>query len=78
MDAVVVGAGLAGLAAARELEGAGASVLVVEANDRVGGRTMTRRVGGVPVEMGGQWIGSGQRRINALASDRLLRGRTPL
>ena len=69
MDAVVVGAGLAGLAAARELEGAGASVLVVEANDRVGGRTMTRRVGGVPVEMGGQWIGPGQRRINALASE---------
>ena len=69
VDAVVVGAGLAGLTAARELEAAGASVLVVEANDRVGGRTMTRRVGGMPVEMGGQWIGPGQRRINALARE---------
>jgi len=59
VDAVVIGAGLAGLTAARELEAAGASVLLVEANDRVGGRTITRRVGGVPVEMGGQWIGRG-------------------
>jgi monoamine oxidase len=69
VDAVVVGAGLAGLMAARELEAAGASVLVVEANDRVGGRTMTRSVAGVPVEMGGQWIGPGQPRINALAGE---------
>jgi len=66
---VVVGAGLAGLTAARELEAAGASVLVVEANDRVGGRMMTRHVGGVPVEMGGQWIGPGQQRVNALAEE---------
>jgi monoamine oxidase len=69
VDAVVVGAGLAGLTAARELEASGASVLVVEAGDRVGGRTMTRRVGGVPVEMGGQWIGPGQPRIIALAEE---------
>lgn len=69
VDAVVVGAGLAGLTAARQLEAAGASVLVVEANDRVGGRTMTRRVCGVPLEMGGQWIGPAQRRINALARE---------
>ena len=69
VDAVVVGAGLAGLVAAREIEAAGASVLVVEANDRVGGRTMTRVVAGVAVEMGGQWIGPGQRRVNDLAEE---------
>lgn len=68
-DVVVVGAGLAGLVAAWELKAAGASVVVIEADDRVGGRTMTRRIDGVPVEMGGQWIGPGQQRINALAGE---------
>ena len=68
-DVVIVGAGLAGLTAARELERAGAAVLVIEAQDRVGGRTMAGRVAGTTVEMGGQWIGPGQRRISALAGD---------
>src|SRR5215218_536638 len=69
VDVVIVGAGLAGLTAARELEGAGVAVLVIEAQDRVGGRTMAGRVAGTTVEMGGQWIGPGQRRISALAGD---------
>ncbi len=68
VDAVVVGAGLAGFTAARELEAAGASAMVIEAQDRVGGRTMACRVAGTTVEMGGQWIGPNQRRISALAS----------
>ena len=68
-DAVVVGAGLAGLTAARELNAAGASVVVMEAQDRVGGRTMAGSVAGTTVEMGGQWIGPHQRRIGALASE---------
>ena len=68
VDAVVVGAGLAGLTAARDLAAAGASVMVIEAQNRVGGRTMAGRVAGTTVEMGGQWIGPNQRRISALAS----------
>lgn len=66
-DVVVVGAGLAGLTAARELRARGRSVVVLEARDRVGGRTWTRRVNGVPVDVGGQWIGPQQKRIAALA-----------
>jgi monoamine oxidase len=69
-DAVVVGAGLAGLTAARELQQRGASVIVVEARDRVGGRTLNHDIGdGKVVEVGGQWIGPTQERIAALAQE---------
>jgi monoamine oxidase len=44
-DVVVVGAGLAGLTAARELAGAGLDVRVLEARDRVGGRNLSQPVG---------------------------------
>ncbi len=54
---VVVGAGFAGLTAARELENAGVEVLVVEARDRVGGRAWTdSRLGGHQLEMGATWV----------------------
>ena len=54
---LVVGAGAAGLAAARELTDLGHEVLVVEARDRLGGRVDTRRLGGsVPVDLGASWI----------------------
>ena len=69
-DAIVVGAGLAGLTAARDLEAGGASVVVVEARDRVGGRTLNEPIGdGKVVEVGGQWIGPTQDRLAALARD---------
>lgn len=58
---------MAGLTAARKLEAAGASVVVIEARDRVGGRTAAERVAGTTIEMGGQWIGPDQHRISALA-----------
>ncbi len=69
-DVVVVGAGFAGLAAARTLAGQGIDVVVLEARDRVGGRTVNASIGGSEViEMGGQWIGPTQERVAALASE---------
>jgi monoamine oxidase len=68
VDVVVVGAGLAGLSAATDLVGGGHSVAVLEARDRVGGRTLNHPVGGGEVvEIGGQWVGPGQDRILARA-----------
>ena len=70
VDVAVVGAGLAGLTAARDLIAAGHSVVVVEARDRVGGRILNEPIGdGKVVEVGGQWIGPTQDRMAALARD---------
>ena len=69
-DVAVVGAGFAGLTAARELERRGLSVVVLEARDRVGGRVLNEDIGdGKIVEVGGQWVGPGQDRLYALASE---------
>jgi monoamine oxidase len=68
-DVVIVGAGLAGLMAARQLAAAGARPLVLEARDRVGGRLLNEEIGdGKVVEVGGQWIGPTQDRIAELAA----------
>lgn len=56
-DVAVIGAGFAGLVAARELESAGHSVTIYEARDRIGGRAWTdERLGGLPLEMGATWV----------------------
>lgn len=71
VDVVVIGAGISGLTAAERLAAAGRSVRVVEARDRVGGRTEGGRfASGTPIELGGQWVGPTQAEVLALA-DRL-------
>lgn len=68
-DAVVVGAGLSGLYAARELARRGRSVAVLEARDRVGGRTWSHRLGHDTVDLGAQWIGPTQDRVAQLCAE---------
>ncbi|HSE55580.1 MAG TPA: flavin monoamine oxidase family protein [Nocardioidaceae bacterium] len=70
MSVVVVGAGLSGLAAARRLAAEGVEVVVLEARDRVGGRTEGHVLDdGTPLELGGQWIGPTQNRMYALVEE---------
>lgn len=92
MRIVVVGAGLAGLAAAWTARAAGHEVTVLEARDRVGGRTWSHEIApGVVVERGGEWIGADQHVIRRFCADlglpiaphgvsfhrRMVRGRLP-
>ncbi|MCV6613400.1 MAG: FAD-dependent oxidoreductase [Cellvibrionaceae bacterium] len=55
-DVIVIGAGLAGLAAASQLQQAGLSVVVLEARERIGGRAWTKLDGDTPIEMGASWL----------------------
>jgi len=65
----VVGAGLAGLQAARRLRQDGWSVVVLEARSEVGGRTKTVELNGHRFDVGGQWTGPGQPRMSALIEE---------
>jgi monoamine oxidase len=69
-DVAIVGAGLAGLSAARQLVAGGVNVVVIEARDRVGGRTLNQTVAEeTAVEAGGQWVGPTQTEILALIEE---------
>ena len=73
-DVIVVGAGLSGLMAARKILKLHetASVVVLEARDRVGGRMFAQQAGGKRkgwIDLGGQWLGEDQASIRALAKE---------
>jgi len=62
VDVVVIGAGAAGTMAATNLVKAGKSVVLIEANDRIGGRLMRGEIAGQAIDLGGQWVGPSQHR----------------
>jgi monoamine oxidase len=70
-DVVVIGAGVAGLAAARELTARGARVVVLEARDRIGGRVYTTRDPGtsLPIELGAEFLHGDAPEVRAVARE---------
>jgi len=69
MDTIVVGGGISGLRTAQLLKQQGKKVLVLEANDRVGGRTKGKIVGTTQYDIGGQWIGPTQDRMYRIVKE---------
>ncbi|GAA1911098.1 NAD(P)/FAD-dependent oxidoreductase [Arthrobacter gandavensis] len=68
-NVVIIGAGPSGLTAARKLKAAGLSVAVLEARDRVGGRTWSDTIDGAFLEIGGQWISPDQEALSELVEE---------
>ena len=60
-DLIVVGGGAAGIGVARRLVAHGASCLLLEASSRLGGRAYTQDLGGYPLDLGCEWLHSGDR-----------------
>lgn len=68
-DVVVVGAGFAGLSAARDLVRLGYDAVVLEGRDRVGGRSATSTISGVPIDLGATFVGPTQDAVTGLARE---------
>jgi len=68
-DVVVIGAGIAGLVAARRLVANDVNVVVLEARDRVGGRLASHLVGPHALDLGATWFWSNEPRVQALISE---------
>lgn len=68
-DCIIIGAGFSGLSCARRLLEHGFDVQVLEARDRLGGRTCTASLAGKTIDVGGQWIGTAHSRLSELATE---------
>ncbi|WP_267358746.1 MULTISPECIES: FAD-dependent oxidoreductase [unclassified Methylobacterium] len=60
-DVIIVGGGAAGIGAARRLAANGSSALLLESSSRLGGRAYTQDLGGYPLDLGCEWLHSGDR-----------------
>ena len=70
LDAIIVGAGAAGIAAARALRKAGCDVEVLEARNRIGGRAVVREIDGCAIDLGAHWMHVAERNpLVPLAND---------